>query len=433
VAAGRQPDAAGDAAPDHRDPGQVSPGGNLSPEDFIAGIEAFRDFGRNTVRLDFPDPGLDLPVFVNEFWTAKQRAAHSLHEISYRACYKPQLPGFFIQRLTKPGDVVYDPFMGRGTTVLEAALQGRNPFGCDINPLSEILVRPRLNPPDFFEIHLRLKDLDLEKNVEVREDLLVFYHPATLKALTNLRTYLLDKAKKKNPDPVDNWIRMTATNRLTGHSKGFFSVYTMPPNQAVSVESQRRINERREQVPPERDVRQIILTKSRSLLGRLAPADLKGLQAADRQALLVTGSCDRTPEIPDDSVHLAVTSPPFLDTVDYQTDNWLRCWFNGIDATKVKIWQLKKPAEWQVRMEGVFRELKRVLVPGGYVAFEVGEVRGGKLLLETLVVPAATAAGLTPVLVMVNDQVFTKTANCWGVDNLKKGTNTNRIVLLRKG
>ena len=53
------------------------------------------------------------------------------------------------------------------------------------------------------------------------------------------------------------------------------------------------------------------------------------------------------------------------------------------------------------------------------------------MLLETLVVPAAIEAGLEPVLVMVNDQVFTKTANCWGVSNSSKGTNTNRIILLR--
>ena len=37
--------------------------------------------------------------------------------------------------------MVYDPFMGRGTTVLEAALLGRTPIGCDINPLSAVLVR----------------------------------------------------------------------------------------------------------------------------------------------------------------------------------------------------------------------------------------------------------------------------------------------------
>ena len=67
-----------------------------------------------------------IPVFANEFWTSKQRAAHSLHEISYRACFKPQLPRFFIERLTEPGDVVFDPFMGRGTTLLEAVLLGRD-------------------------------------------------------------------------------------------------------------------------------------------------------------------------------------------------------------------------------------------------------------------------------------------------------------------
>jgi len=34
--------------------------------------------------------------------------------------------------------------------------------------------------------------------------------------------------------------------------------------------------------------------------------------------------------------------------------------------------------------------------------------------------------------VMINAQEFTKTANCWGIDNNKYGTNTNRIVVLRR-
>ena len=41
-------------------------------------------------------------------------------------------------------------------------------------------------------------------------------------------------------------------------------------------------------------------------------------------------------------------------------------------------------------------------------------------------------AGLEPLLVLINDQKFTKTANCWGVTNNEKGTNTNRIVVLRR-
>ena len=43
-------------------------------------------------------------------------------------------------------------------------------------------------------------------------------------------------------DNIDRWIRMVATNRLTGHSPGFFSVYTLPPNQAASQNSQIKIN-----------------------------------------------------------------------------------------------------------------------------------------------------------------------------------------------
>ena len=83
-------------------------------------------------------------------------------------------------------------------------------------------------------------------------------------------------------------------------------------------------------------------------------------------------------------------------------------------------------------MTGVFRELRRLLKPGGHIAFEVGEVRGGKIKLEEAVVPCGLEAGLKPLLIVINDQEFTKTANCWGVDNNGKGTNTNRIVLFQK-
>ena len=394
----------------------------------IAGISKY---GRKTACLEFPDPAINIPVYINEFWTSKQRAAHSLHEISYRACFKPQLPRFFIARLTGESDVVYDPFMGRGTTVIEAALLNRVPLGCDINPLSRILTYPRLNLPEISEVEKRLQSIDLKAPQDIREDLLVFYHPDTLRSITNLREYLLKREEHGELDHADAWIRMVATNRLTGHSSGFFSVYTLPPNQAVSVDSQRKINEKRAQTPPLRDVKAIIMHKSRSLLRIIKKSEAVLLRRIAEKARLLTSSADHTPDIRDDTVHLVVTSPPFLDVVDYQRDNWLRCWFNGIDPGSVNIWHFHKPEDWQEKMTGVFKELKRVLVPGGCVAFEVGEVRGGKILLETLAVPAAIKAGLAPEMVIVNSQSFTKTSNCWGVENLKKGTNTNRIVLLR--
>src|SRR5438093_12135158 len=126
---------------------------------FIDELASFRQF-RSSTRVTSLGEGKDaVPVFINEFWTSKQRAASSLHEISYRACFKPQLLRFFIERLTEPNALVYDPFLGRGTTMIEAALLARRVVGCDINPLSSILTAPRLRPPTVREVRDRLANL----------------------------------------------------------------------------------------------------------------------------------------------------------------------------------------------------------------------------------------------------------------------------------
>jgi DNA methylase len=380
------------------------------------------------------DQGVPVQVntFTNEFWTAKQRAAHSLHEISYRACFKPQLPRFFIDRLTRPDDIVYDPFMGRGTTLVEAALMGRRSYGCDVNPLSAVLCEPRLRPPSLADVQGALAEVDFSDADEMPEELLVFYHPETLRQISALRTHLLEHERRGTLSAVQRWIRMVAVNRLTGHSTGFFSVYTLPPNQAVSPRAQAKINSRLNQRPERRDVPGIILSKSRALLRDVTP-ELRGrLEGLAETARILTGSSANTPAIQDDSIALAVTSPPFLDVVDYKSDNWLRCWFSGIDATAVPVTLAKQLDAWKAFVTNTLTELRRILRLNGHVAFEVGEVRGGAVRLEELVVPAGIAAGLEPVLVLVNAQEFTKTANCWGVTNNRKGTNTNRVVLFRK-
>ncbi len=396
-------------------------------------LAAFHEFGKSTVQLTASialanGKTAGVPAFVNEFWTAKQRAASRLHEISYRACFKPQLPRFFIERLTRPGEVVYDPFMGRGTTLLEAALLGRIPFGCDINPLSLRLLGPRLRPPGLEEIRARLAEINFGDHDELPEDLLVFYHPETLREIAALKKYLL----ARELDAIDQWISLVALNRLTGHSPGFFSVYTLPPNQAVSIKSQRKINADRKQTPPRRRVAELIFKKSRILLGDCDATMRGALESVAAQAVLLNQAARATPQIPSGSVALVVTSPPFLDVVDYAGDNWLRCWFLGIDPKSVHLTVPKKLPEWEREMTAVFRELQRVLRPGGHVAFEVGEVRAGTVKLEETVVRCGLDAGLKPVLILINDQKFTKTANCWGVDNNNKGTNTNRIVLFEK-
>jgi hypothetical protein len=200
----------------------------------------------------------------------------------------------------------------------------------------------------------------------------------------------------------------------------------------VSVEAQAKINARRKQVPPRRDIRTLIAAKTRSLLKDVDSATRSTLLRSSQRALFLTSLSHRTPELATGSVSLVVTSPPFLDVVNYAADNWLRCWFCGIDVDSVKISMHKKVADWQAGMTSVFKELARVLRPGGHVAFEVGEVRGGSVKLEEAVLPCGVNAGLRPLMILINSQEFTKTANCWGVKNNSKGTNTNRIVVFRR-
>ena len=395
----------------------------LAPDetDFIEEISRFADFGTSTISEDVEG----VTYFVNEFWTARQRQAHRLHEISYRACFKPQLPAFFIERLTEPGDVVYDPFMGRGTTPLEAALLGRVPYGNDTNPLSKALVEARLNPPSLADVEARLSESPWTTFKQFQHDeLLVFYHPDTLAQIEGLRGWLIEREASGSLDDCDRWIRMVAINRLTGHSSGFFSVYTLPPNQAVTAERQAGINAKRKQTPPLRDVPGIIKKKSKVLLSQGGPS-------ATRRKLL-TGQSDSTPDIADCEVDLVVTSPPFLDIVNYESDNWLRCWFLGVDPKSVQIANFRKVADWQDFIAKTLVELARVVRPGGHIAFEVGEVRNGKVRLEEHVVAAAAGTALKPLGVMINQQEFTKTSNCWGVSNNSSGTNSNRIVIFER-
>ena len=378
--------------------------------------------------------GFSIPQYINEFWTARQRQASSIHEISYRACFKPQLPAFFIKLLTVEGDTVYDPFSGRGTSVIEAGLLSRRVISNDINPLNQILTMPRFFIPLLEDVENRLNKIKFKKRIKSNIDLSMFYHEDTLTEITSLKQYLLEQKENSSEDDVDQWIRMVATNRLTGHSSGFFSVYTFPPNQAVTQNEQVRINKKKKQTPEYRDVKKIILKKTKTLLRNITEDQKNFLNKAGETALFLTKDAGMTPEIGSETVQLTVTSPPFLDIVTYSKDNWLRCWFNGMDAESIAVGisTPKSVTEWSKIMGRVFHELYRVTKKNGWVAFEVGEVRKGTIRLDEYVVPLGIGAGFSCEGIVINLQEFTKTSNLWGISNNTDGTNTNRIVLFQK-
>jgi DNA modification methylase len=396
---------------------------SISTTDLLVELENFNAFDKETVVSSLNG----IPVFTNEFWTSGQRAGHKLHEVSYRACYKPQLPEFFIDRLSRPGDLVLDPFSGRGTTAIEAARLGRRVAVNDVNPLSRALCEPRLSEQNAQEIEDRIREIigcmPTTWQIE-REDLLAFFHPTVLATIEFLRQEFMKRERAGRLDQIDRWIRMILINRLTGHSPGFLSVYTLPPNQAVTVDRQKLINLKRGQQPGLKDVAGILIKKTKALLSEGSISAL--------EATFMTGASSDLRALGNGSVDLTVTSPPFLDVVDYKSDNWLRNWVIGEDSKDLAITQLRSIGDWTDFMKSSIAELARVTRPGGFAAIEVGEVRKSSVLLEEMVISAAAELPWRPVAVVINAQEFSKTSNVWRISNNDRGTNTNRIVVFER-
>jgi hypothetical protein len=370
-----------------------------------------------------------------EFWTAQQRQMHSLHyAVSYRASFKPELPDYFIRRYCRDSgrDVVFDPFSGRGTTVTQANLLGFPGFANDVNPLSERIAAPKTRPVTLEQIADRLEQLDLETDVDDSDfpRFAMFYHERTYRELLNLRTYL-----REHRDDTDRFIEMIALSRLHGHSTGFFSVYSFPQI-SVPGPAQEKINRDRRQTPEYRPLKPRILRKAKSVLKDLTDPEFRRLRGVGCRNLFTTRDARDIPELPDDSAALMVTSPPFLNKADYVQDNWLEFWFLEIDPEPLRdrIVQTPRLDEWSSFIGAALWEVFRILRPGGTGVVEVGEVahRGQRLDLDEVVAELGKAAGFRVQEVLINRQRFTKLANCFNVKNNEKGTNTNRLVVLRK-
>ena len=115
----------------------------------------------------------------DESWSFRQlrRAqtsylTHDYHK--YPAKFIPQLAERLILENSKSGDLVCDPFMGSGTTLLEAILNSRRAYGSDINPLSVLISKAKTTPIEpiylneqLFLLLVRI-NADLKKKSEIK-------------------------------------------------------------------------------------------------------------------------------------------------------------------------------------------------------------------------------------------------------------------------
>jgi tRNA G10 N-methylase Trm11 len=321
-----------------------------------------------------------------------------------------------------------DPFGGRGTTTIEANLQGHHAIHNDVNPVSIFLAESRKEIPPTDKLIDKLNSLDLKSKVKESEedkDLLNFYHKDTLKEIKNLKKIFLE-----DKSPEMKYLMLTALSRLHGHSTGFFSIYTFP-QVSISPEAQAKNNIKRNQIPEYREVKSRILNKlSKDLKQALPPF----YHEFSRHNLYTNHASNTMSSIQDSIVDLVVTSPPFLDKVDYVKDNWLKAWFLDYPQNHVPGMSMHTSLkEWEKFIHSTLKEASRVMKKNGRFIMEVGEVKYGKEIvnLDEVIIRSSINTGMEWEVTYINSQKFTKLSNCWNVSNNTLGTNTNRCVVFR--
>lgn len=358
------------------------------------------------------------------FWIQKQRQMHSLHYVvPYQASFPPQLPEYFIGRYSKEGDKILDPFCGRGTAILEANLLKRIGIGVDASPLAIQIAKAKLHNVTYEQIERRLKDIDFsEEKIGGYEQFKDIYHKKTYSQLLNIREQLED-------NPIDNLIKAIILGRLHGHSPAFFSVLTF---NVISIrpDAIRKQNLKFGTKLEPRDIVPRILKKAKTILRDPIPEQ--------PESKVLIGDSRKLP-VESNSMDMIITSPPFLATINYIDDNWLRFWFLGyagkkLDELREKIIQTANINEYKGFMKASMIEMYRVLKPGKYCIIEVGDVshKSKKLNLDDVILELSNKTRFKVDRVLVTPIKSPKISKAFSESAKNKGTQTNRCVVMKK-
>ncbi len=405
-------------------------------------------------------------------WKDQQRLwGHSYHPMcSYLASFPAALAHAFIARYSRPGDVVLDPFSGRGTTPLQASAEGRIGVGNDLNPFAHLLTAAKVEPPTRPEIATRLTALRLgwpadaaaweelaaaviadplapgtrvptagsgggpaAADEPVPAEVALAFHRRTLGQLLYVRSVLrLDR-------PVDRFLAAALTGILHGKSASYLSPL-MPNTFSMAPRYVREFAARTRFEAPERDVFDCLAAKLKRL-SRQAPPSSPGIallgDARDaaprvRAALRARGLPDRA--------RLVVASPPYLRVVKYGYYNWLRTWLLGFDARAIdaELDDAHHRKPYLAFLREVLGGLRPALTDDAIVVLVIGDVEfdrgrrihGGVGLAEKVWEEAARPEGYRLAGVALDDVAANrKMTKLWG-DEAGRATKTDRILVL---
>lgn len=366
---------------------------------------------------------------------------------SYMGMFPPRLPHYFIQKFTERGDVVLDPFSGRGTTALQACVEGRVGVGLDANPLAYALSRAKVVPPEIAVLRNRIDDLSNDMffaEVDREPDAIrMLFHDRTLSQLVFLK-HQLDPADRTDAFLIGVLLGMLhggargAANRQAksrGNPPTFLSIpmpntFSMSPNYIRKYVAEKNLQK------PDIDVFASLRCRVDRLL-RLGPPQTEGRAWPTR----IQDMADvPDPDLKRHRVQLTVSSPPYLKVLKYGLYNWIRLWFldEDPDALDARLDQHRKLEPYLDFMHEACRALYRVTRTGGVCALVIGDVKKGKQepirLAEEVWQHLRRKRSPWKLAGIVEDCVpgNTKVTRIWGEAKRGQATLIDRVLVLYK-
>jgi site-specific DNA-methyltransferase (adenine-specific) len=402
--------------------------------------------------------GLGIPrLAIEPEWKAQPRLwGHSLHPMcSYLASFPAALSHAFIARYSRPGDVVLDPFSGRGTAPLQAAAEGRIGVGNDLNPFAHLLTAAKVEAPSVAHARTRATALrlawaatgaswrDLATAIQadpagggpepVPAEVALAFHPRTFAQVLFLRD-ALDLSV-----PVDRFLAAAIAGILHGKTPSYLSTL-MPNTFSMAPRYVRDFAARTDFHSPERDAFDALDAKLTRLYRDPLPratglallGDARDAGSRASRALRARGLPDRA--------RLVVTSPPYLRVLKYGYYNWLRTWFLGFDARAIDaaLDDSHRRAPYLEFLRTVLHDLRPAMTDDGIVVLVVGDVamdRGkpvtdGHDLAERVWESAAAPDGYRLAGIAADDvHAHRKMTKLWGRE-AGRATQVDRIVIL---
>lgn len=363
---------------------------------------------------------------------APRRWGHPLHALcSYMAMFPPSMPHTFIRWLTEPGDVVYDPFAGRGTTPLAACLLGRVGLGSDASPLAWVLSAAKVDPPTAGRLHARLDDLreevsDAPRTSPAPDHIRMLFNPRTLRQLKFLR-HGLDLARS-----TDRFLMAALLGILHAGADGDgtprgLSV-SMPNTFSMAPRYVERYIREHALVAPAVDVFDALNRRVDAL--REVPDEFTRGHAWRRDATHAP-----TAGLRQQKAKLVFTSPPYLQAILYGKFNWIRLWMLGHEPKAVdsKLFTSSSLEKYVTFMSKVARQVRAAMRDDGYACFVIGDVRRGEKDLNLAREVARRCFNETDLELVgsVVDRlpVQHKVSRIWK-ENRGRATKTDRILLL---